>query len=36
MLLYPNAWFQILSKKGWGTIIIIRFPLTDTDDMEEG
>lgn len=36
MLLYPNAWFQILSKKGWGTSIIIRFPLTDTDDMEEG
>lgn len=35
-LLYPEGQFRIYSKKGWGTSIVIRFPLTGTGEGEEG
>lgn len=34
-LLYPDGKFLIFSKQGWGTSVVIRFPLIDTDDGEE-
>lgn len=34
-LLYPEGTFQIYSKKGWGTSVIIRFPMMKLEDGEE-
>lgn len=36
LLLYPKGQFRIYSRQGWGTSIVIRFPLTDQDQREDG
>lgn len=36
LLLYPKGQFRIYSRQGWGTSIVIRFPLTDQDQKEDG
>lgn len=35
LLLYPKGQFRIFSKAGWGTSVVIRFPLCDMDHGEE-